>query len=186
MARDPGLLTTSTNRNLFQPTSDNKARKRGEIRESLQKGKNRSTSRSRKQMSAIESKVTRERSTSGLSSSDRSQLVDLVVEDTEAEEAEKVRARKEGGDFWNQDEQKHFVRTHDASGEAAGEQIREGFDVRELPAAEAPEFAVGEDEDEEDDKDDDGEEESGTSRRKPQYGSLNEEREAWDSHGGHL
>ena len=185
MARDPGLLTTSTNRNLFQPTRDNKARKKSEIQESLQKGKDRSTSRSRKQTGAIESKLARERSTSGLSKLDQSQLVDLVVEDTDAEEAERVRARKEGGDLWNQDEQKHFVRTHDASGEAVGEQIREGFDVRELPAAEAPEFAVGEDEDEDDDKDEEEEEESGVSRRKPQYGSLNEEREVWDSPGGH-
>ena len=179
MAQDPGLLTTSTNRNLFQPTRDNKTRKRTEIRESLQKGKNRSTSRSRKHMGAIESKLTRERSTSEMSNSDRSQIVDLVVEDTEAEEAEKVRARKEGGDFWNQDEQKHFVRTYDPDGEAAGEQIREGFDVRELPAAEPPEFAVAEDEDESD-------EESGASNKKPQYGSLNEEREAWDSPGRHV
>jgi hypothetical protein len=178
MAGDPSLLTTSTNRNLFQPTRDNKTRKRSEIRESLQKGKNRSNSRSRERMGAIESKLTRERSTSETSHSDRSQLVDLVVEDTEAEEAERVRARKEGGDFWNQDEQKHFVRVYDPDGEAVGEQIREGFDVRELPGAEPPEFAVDEDEDESDER-------SGGSKRKPQYGSLNEERDAWDSSDRH-
>jgi hypothetical protein len=179
MAGDPGLLTTSTNRNLFQPTRDNKTRRRSEIRESLQKGKNRSNSGSRERMDAIQSKLARERSTSETSHSDRSQLVDLVVEDTDAEEAERVRARKEGGDFWNRDEQKHFVRTYDVGGEAAGEQIREGFDVRELPSAEPPEFAVDEDEDE-------GDGEFGGSKRKPQYGSLNEEREAWDSPDRHL
>jgi hypothetical protein len=178
MARDPGLLTTSTNRNLFQPTRDNKTRKRSEIRESLQKGKNRNSSGSRERMGAIESKLTRERSISETSHSDRSQLVDLVVEDTEAEEAERVRARKEGGDLWNQDEQKVFVRTYDPDGETTGEQIREGFDVRELPSAEPPEFAVDEDEDASD-------EESGGSKGKAPYGSLNEEREAWDSPGRH-
>lgn len=41
--------------------------------------------------------------------SDRSQLVDLVVEDTEAEQVERVRARKEGGAAWNRDEPRHFV-----------------------------------------------------------------------------
>jgi hypothetical protein len=174
MARDPNLLTTSTNRNLFQPTHDNKTRKRSEIRESLHKGKNRSNSRSRDRIGAIESKLTYERRMSETSHSDRSQLVDLVVEDMEAEEAERVRARKEGGDLWNQDEQKHFVRTYDPDGEAAGEQIRQGFDVRQLPEAEPPEFAVDEDEDRID-------EEPGSSEKKPQYGSLNEEREVWDS-----
>ena len=124
-------------------------------------------------MGALESKLTREHSGSESSHSDRSQLVDLVVEDTEAEEAEKVRARKEGGDTWNLGEPKHFVRTYDPDGKAEGEQIREGFDPRDLPDAEPPEFAVGEDENEEDG------ESSGS--RKPQYGSLNEERQAWDS-----
>jgi hypothetical protein len=99
----------------------------------------------------------------------------LVVQDTEAEEAGRVRARKEGGDFWNQDEQKYFVRTYDPDGEAVGEQIRDGFDVRQLPEAEPPEFAVGEDGDRQSD------DEPGHSKRKPQYGSLDEEREVWDS-----
>jgi hypothetical protein len=179
MARDPNLLTTSTNRNLFQPTRDNRARKRSEIREGLQKGKNRSNSRSQERVGVIESKLTRRRSTSETSHSDQSQLVDLVVEDTEAEEAERVRARKEGGDLWNQDEHKRFVRTYDPDGEATGEQIREGFDVRELPSAEPSAFAVDEDEAERD-------KQSSGWKGKPQYGSLNEEREAWDSPGQHL
>lgn len=149
-------------------------RKRSEIRESLRKGKNRSSSRSGEQTGATESKLSQERSGSEGSDSDRSQLVDLVVEDTEAEEAERVRARKEGGDFWNQDEQKHFVRTYDPDGEATGEQIRQGFDVRQLPEAEPPELAVAEDEDQ-------SSEQPSGSKGKPQYGSLNEERDVWDS-----
>jgi hypothetical protein len=35
--------------------------------------------------------------------------VDLVVEDHEAEEVERVRARKEGGPEWNEVPQKYFV-----------------------------------------------------------------------------
>lgn len=50
-----------------------------------------------------------ESSSSHSAKSGRSQLVDLVVEDREAEETERVRARKEGGSAWNQDETKHFV-----------------------------------------------------------------------------
>lgn len=41
--------------------------------------------------------------------SGRSQLVDLVIEDTDAEERERVRARKEGGAEWNEDETKYFM-----------------------------------------------------------------------------
>lgn len=41
--------------------------------------------------------------------SGRSQLVDLVIEDTKAEEIERVRARKEGGAEWNEEETKFFV-----------------------------------------------------------------------------
>ncbi len=32
-----------------------------------------------------------------------------MVEDTEAEETERVRARKEGGSAWNVDETKHYM-----------------------------------------------------------------------------
>src|SRR2546423_13056280 len=92
MTQDPNLLSTSTNRNLFQPSHDHKTRKRSEIRESLRKGKDRSNSRSGKRVDAIESKLTHEDRMSGTSHSDRSQLVDLVVQDTEAEEAGRVRA----------------------------------------------------------------------------------------------
>lgn len=39
----------------------------------------------------------------------KSQLVDLVVEDTVAEETERVRARKEGSSAWNQTEPRRYV-----------------------------------------------------------------------------
>ena len=48
-------------------------------------------------------------SASSSTKSDRSQLVDLVVEDTDAEDTERVRARKEGSSAWNQVEAKRYV-----------------------------------------------------------------------------
>ena len=41
--------------------------------------------------------------------SGQGELVDLVIEDVEAEETERVRARKEGGAEWNVEEPKNFV-----------------------------------------------------------------------------
>ena len=51
----------------------------------------------------------RESSSSESAKSRGSQLVDLMVEDTQAEKIERVRARKEGGAAWNEDEPKHFM-----------------------------------------------------------------------------
>ena len=48
-------------------------------------------------------------SSSHSAKSGRDQLVDLMVEDTEAEETERVRARKEGGSAWNVEETKHYM-----------------------------------------------------------------------------
>jgi hypothetical protein len=48
-------------------------------------------------------------SSSSSAKSDKSQLVDLVVEDHHAEEIDRVRARKEGGPGWNEVPSKHFV-----------------------------------------------------------------------------
>ena len=174
MRRDPGLLTTSANRNLLQPTSDNRARRRTEIRESIQKGKERSNSRSASQEGAVESKlISRRRSRSSESSkSDRSQLVDLVIEDTEAEEAERVRARKEGGDAWNQHEQKHFIKLY---GDVEGQEVREGFDPGNIPADQPPpEFAVSDSEDEK--EADSGE----SSSKNAGYDGL-DDKNVWDS-----
>jgi hypothetical protein len=64
-------------------------------------------------------------SSSSSGKSDKDQLVDLVVEDHEAEEVERVRARKEGGSGWNELPPKHFVHTFPAEG--AEEEVRQGF-----------------------------------------------------------
>lgn len=66
-------------------------------------------------------------------SSHRSLLVDLVVEDHDAEEAERVRARKEGSPGWNRHEAKHFVRAYPASdGEGEEEEVRIGNEPDEF------------------------------------------------------
>lgn len=114
-SNDPPMLTTSTNRNILHPTQVNKKRRQKSINERLLKGKHRGSSSSggasgskpKTRAPVVEGEL--KDSSSGSSKSGRSQLVDLVVEDTEAEEAERVRARKEGGAVWNTDEPQHFV-----------------------------------------------------------------------------
>lgn len=134
----PDLLTTSTNRNLLQPTKDNKVRRESNIRGTVEhvtkkskkkhqksqsgdpsKGKARSSSSKGKQKENLNGEegrapvmegMLRHHSTSSDSAkSDRSQLVDLVVEDTAAEETERIRARKEGSAGWNASEPKRFM-----------------------------------------------------------------------------
>lgn len=104
--------------------------------------------------------------------SDRSQVVDLIIEDTEAEEAERVRARKEGGDTWNRVPAKRFVRTYSIDEEhPEGQEIREGFDPSSVPAKHPPpEHAVEEEEETQDDQ-----QHENTGR----YGSLIEEDNIW-------
>ena len=112
---EPEILTTSANRNLLHPTNINKKRRKKDIEERLTKGKHRTSasgeedhgSKSRSRAPVID-KTIREGSSSS-SKSGRSQLVDLVVEDKGAEEAERVRARKEGGAEWNINRPQHFV-----------------------------------------------------------------------------
>jgi hypothetical protein len=65
-------------------------------------------------------------SSSHSAKSDKSQLVDLVVEDHEAEEVERVRARKEGGAQWNESQARHFVRAY--PDDNAEEEVREGHE----------------------------------------------------------
>ena len=113
-------MTGATNRHLLQPTEVNRKRRKSKIKEiqdSTVKGKHRTGSSSGGEPSSSKShkgvigKLLRQESSASSSSgkSNQSQLVDLVVEDTEAEEVERVRARKEGGPGWNEVEQKHFV-----------------------------------------------------------------------------
>ena len=98
----------------------------------------------------------REDSTSsGSVKSGRSQLVDLVTEDREAEETERVRARKEGGARWNENEQRHFVRNFED--DEQGLDIRHGFDPQEIAPASGSDFAIQDDDEEEEEEDDDDE-----------------------------
>lgn len=105
LGADPELITTSTNRNLLQPTTANRERRASNIRKDLDKGKSKSRSRA----PLLNGMLREESSSTHSARSGRSQLVDLIVEDTEAEETERVRARKEGGSAWNEDETKHYV-----------------------------------------------------------------------------
>lgn len=131
----PDLLTTSTNRNLLQPTKDNEIRRASNVRETVEdvtkktRKKHEKGSKSKKRDSSSNSKgkqkevpngeegrapkmqgmLRHHSSTSSSVKSDRSQLVDLVVEDKEAEETERVRARKEGSSAWNETEAKRYV-----------------------------------------------------------------------------
>ena len=178
MRRDPRMLTTSTNRHLIQPTKDHQIRRKRELRESIHKGKERSTS-SKGSRSAIESKLRKdlhpeEQGTQELpnDTTDRDQLVDLVIEDHEAEEMEKVRARKEGGDRWNVGSPpRHFVRTYSVDGAEAGDTIRtDEFDPSKVPAdPNPPEHAVSDEEDE-------GESSNSNGGR---YGNLGENDNVW-------
>lgn len=117
LGADPELITTSTNRNLLQPTKANKERRAGNIQTDLGKdihgtsstnsGGSKHKGRSR---APILNGILREDSSSSQSTkSGRSQLVDLMIEDNAAEEVERVRARKEGGSAWNESETKHYV-----------------------------------------------------------------------------
>jgi hypothetical protein len=110
------MLTGGTNRHLLQPTKANERRRKSKIKDiqaSVDKGKNRSDSSSGEPSSSKTAvrKLLRQKSSSSSSSgkTDKSQLVDLVVEDHDAEDVERVRARKEGGSGWNEVEPKHYV-----------------------------------------------------------------------------
>lgn len=117
---DPTVLTASTNRNLLQPTAINKKRRKSQIKavqKATNKGKQRSSDSGSEESPHAKSRVPvigklmREHSSSstGSAKSDKSQLVDLIVEDHQAEDVDRVRARKEGGPGWNEVSSKHFV-----------------------------------------------------------------------------
>ena len=118
--KDPTIVTPSTNRHLLQPTKVHKKRRKNrvrEIQESADKGKHRESSSAGGSGSKSESKPSRtifsnimSASTSSSSTkSNHSQRVDLVIEDHEAGEVDRVRARKEGDPAWNEVPPKHFV-----------------------------------------------------------------------------
>lgn len=142
MNRDPSLLTTSANRNLFQPTKDYKERRRSELKKRIHKGKSKSSLDDEDGDSsddAMANKLHRDRSPSSSKGKiDESQLVDLIVEDEEAEQLERVRARKEGGEAWNDQEQKHFVRTYSIDSQHSGDSFRLGYDPDKISAEDPP------------------------------------------------
>ena len=117
LGADPGLITTSTNRNLLQPTKLNQERHASNVQSDLDNGKHRtgssstsgSKSKGRSRAPVLNGLIREESSSSHSAKSGRSQLVDLMIEDNKAEETERVRARKEGGSAWNEAETKHFM-----------------------------------------------------------------------------
>ncbi|PVI01932.1 DUF300-domain-containing protein [Periconia macrospinosa] len=205
----PSIITGSTNRHLLQPTADNKRRRKSRIKDiqaSVGKGKHRSSSSSGGEASRSSSgvppinKLLRQKSSDSSSSkkSDHSQLVDLVVEDHDAEEVERVRARKEGSSGWNEVPAKHFVHTYPEEG--AEEAVREGFEP-DHPEPENPEavhnlnypFTTGEGKrggdtvppvnepaERWEERDYSGEGANGNHQRSPQYGSFRDEHNAWN------
>lgn len=174
---DPDLITTSTNRNLIQPTKKNQERRESQLQKDLPKGKHGDL----KSRAPVLDGLLREDSTSsGSTKSGRSQLVDLVTEDHEAEETERVRARKEGGARWNEHEQKHFVKNYEDTEEGQG--IRHGFEPEQIEPSSvtAPnsEFAIEDDEDDKgSDRDEDNHEGGKNSMR---YGDHLDDRNVWN------
>lgn len=116
--REPNVLTTATNRHLLKPDLDTRERRRS----NMAKARNHDLGRSG--------------SGSDSGGSHSSSLVDLVVEDVQGEEAERVRARKEGGPRWNMDEQRRFIITHDRDDAVEGQEIREGYEPAEAGPSE--------------------------------------------------
>jgi hypothetical protein len=177
----------------------------------VSKGKHRSddssngeSSHSKSRLQKVGNLIRQKSSSSSSAKSDKSQLVDLVVEDHSAEDVERVRARKEGGSAWNEEPAKHFVRTYQA--DDATEEVREGFapDVAEAHNPESTHnldypFTVEEQSPEElkakgikppineearrwetrnaDDEEPDNDD---NDRPSPQYGSFREERNVWN------
>jgi hypothetical protein len=112
--QEPSLITTVANRHILRPVRNNQGLRKAKanIQKTVDKGKRRSSSASEERKTPrapILKGMLRNNSSSSSGKSDRSQLVDLVVEDTEFGETERVRARKEGGPEWSGAEPKRFV-----------------------------------------------------------------------------
>lgn len=114
---EPDLITTSVNRNLLQPTKKSEVKRKSNIKEAVEdiqnKGKHKdsasSSSGEEGRAPALKGLLRHHSSASSSAKSDRSQLVDIIVEDTVAEDTERVRARKEGSAGWNEVEPKRFM-----------------------------------------------------------------------------
>lgn len=180
------LLTTSMNQNLLQPENASRRRTEHRIEERLTKDKHRaSSSKTNKPIRApVVANLVREASSSS-SKSGRSQLVDLTVEDSEAEETERVRARKEGGLLGTLKNQgilcKHYLfrfahnaydvssRTYDDDDQ--GENIRQGFDPGKVSPDLGPDSAG---------EDGEADRREGDSNQGPGYDHL-DDRNVWSS-----
>lgn len=136
--RTPNVLSASTNRNVLQPTEVGEQRRKrriAELQNAPDKGKHRKqsheTSSSSDARGLLQSGRERSRSAASSSSSgssgksESSQRVDLVVEDEEAEEIERVRARKSGNPRWNNKETRHFVRAYPEGGGGQTSQLEQ-------------------------------------------------------------
>jgi hypothetical protein len=132
---EPDPTTTSANRSLLPPDEDDTTQRTSNVnvtaenvlrkgqtrqkksssptkkRSSSSKGKQVDTSGDAEQGHAplLKGKLQQRVSSTSSTKSDRSQRVDLIVEDTVAEERERARARKEGSAVWNEVEPKRFV-----------------------------------------------------------------------------
>ncbi|KAK4631951.1 Transmembrane protein [Fulvia fulva] len=148
---DPNTISQTTNRRLLQPTSDQRQKRKSRIAdikknvhqhdrpetsssgsgEGSSEGGIVSKGKEKLSKAPVVGNLVRSESDDSQASkkSHSSQLVDLVVEDHQAEEVERVRARKEGGPGWNSIEQKHFVKTYPNEQEA--EEVRQGFNPDE-------------------------------------------------------
>ena len=172
---EPNTISATTNRAILQPSKENRQRRKSRIKSiqeevhqhdepKNQRGRSSSgeggsavskaghKGKERLQQLPVVGEMLRHHS-SDSQNSHSSQLVDLVVEDKEAEGIERVRARKEGGPGWNSVEQRHFVKTY--PDEEEQEEVRQGFNpdrpekkiTDENHTLDDP-FAVGEGEDE--------------------------------------
>ena len=212
LTADPRMLSATTNRALLQPTSSNRERRKSRIqhmkkdvhqhndpahRGSSSSGDGSSSGKGKGKLQAVAEAlpvvgtILRKGSTSS-NESHSSQLVDLIVEDHQAEEIERVRARKEGGPGWNAVEQKHFVKTF--PGEDEQEEVRQGYnpDKPDTKAVDSSHnlddpFAI-EDEDEEQGADEEGRNQPWEERRysgpdgngsKADKSPFEDERQAW-------
>lgn len=167
---NPTTISEATNRAILQPSKEQRQRRKSRISNlksevhqhnrpnssDSAEGSSSSSKGKGKVSSALANvpvvgKLARHDS-SDSAASHSSQLVDLVVEDREAEAIDRVRARKEGGPGWNSVEQKHFVKTYPGQEEA--ESVRHGFNP-DKPEQEITDqnhtlddpFAVGDDDD---------------------------------------
>ena len=146
--RDPNVITPSTNRNILQPTEENRRRRQSriaDIQETHVDGQHQShrssstpATKGKSQHQKTSGPAYRSKSASGHSGkSDQSQLVDLVVEDEDAEEAERVRMRKAGNPSWVASQHRHLVNAR--SGDALAEQVQETHNEQQISTREARE-----------------------------------------------